>query len=449
MDKDELTSLKLCDFGLCNDKENEIPFEGKMGTPLYMAPEQMLRKFYCKAVDIWAVGIIMYIIISGKHPLHTPEDTRETYTKKLENPQFHFSKEFSNLSRNLFVKLCANDPLVRYKAGQALKHPWITRLRTDIPMNLFETIRSAKTLESLENVIKSLIFITSVRGENAKISEEYEEMIKNSSKEISEWYKTQEKTNKKLLLNDDDFYKNEAHSPIPKSNKLLQEEQKLKSESPDNSPIYAQKHPAKKSAFISYPLSRHTEKDNSPPNSGVSSKYRTDEFHTFARNGKPGLKSIERNMIPLRLSQQMSIQNPNSQLPKQAQSNSPPKTMRKFQSVSKQSSPTIGAPLTNSKRPSVNIHIPAISLQKPIIRRKDLDKGEKSFALNLYQTATKFNDLSTTTTMIRKNGRKASQEMILLEGGRTDRVRNAAERLGYSPVRGQLSKTKAKVLYKL
>jgi len=94
-DKEDLSTLKLCDFGLCNDRDYDILFDGKIGTPIYMAPEQMIKKFYCKAVDIWAVGIIMYIVIAGKHPLYIEGDNKEIYGKKLENPTWHFGKEFS------------------------------------------------------------------------------------------------------------------------------------------------------------------------------------------------------------------------------------------------------------------------------------------------------------------------------------------------------------------
>lgn len=93
--KEDFNSLKLCDFGLCNDRDYDLLFEGAIGTPLYMAPEQMLKKYCCKAVDIWAVGIIMYIVISGKHPLQVEGETKETYKKKLEAPMWMFGKEFS------------------------------------------------------------------------------------------------------------------------------------------------------------------------------------------------------------------------------------------------------------------------------------------------------------------------------------------------------------------
>lgn len=45
------------------------------------------------------------------------------------------------------------DPVLRYKAKQALKHPWITRLRTEIPLNLFESLRMVKNNELVDAVL--------------------------------------------------------------------------------------------------------------------------------------------------------------------------------------------------------------------------------------------------------------------------------------------------------
>ena len=94
-EKGELGSLKLSDFGLCNDRYYDLLFEGEVGTPIYMAPEQTLKKYYCKAVDIWAVGLIMYMVIAGKHPLYVPSDTKQSYTQKLQAPVWSYGREFS------------------------------------------------------------------------------------------------------------------------------------------------------------------------------------------------------------------------------------------------------------------------------------------------------------------------------------------------------------------
>jgi calcium/calmodulin-dependent protein kinase I len=55
------------------------------GTLIYMAPEVASNHEYTKSVDIWSLGIIMYVILTGgKHPLYINHtDTMETYKRKL------------------------------------------------------------------------------------------------------------------------------------------------------------------------------------------------------------------------------------------------------------------------------------------------------------------------------------------------------------------------------
>ena len=60
------------------DNINEV-----MGTILYMAPEQATGQRYGKRIDAWAVGIIVFQMLTGKHPFYTNGDTEETYIEKI------------------------------------------------------------------------------------------------------------------------------------------------------------------------------------------------------------------------------------------------------------------------------------------------------------------------------------------------------------------------------
>ena len=69
----DLSTVKLVDFGLSasfriNLTENSL--NEKMGTLLFMAPEQERSMQYGKKIDIWACGVVMYMLIEGKHPLY-------------------------------------------------------------------------------------------------------------------------------------------------------------------------------------------------------------------------------------------------------------------------------------------------------------------------------------------------------------------------------------------
>lgn len=121
----------------------------------YMAPEMINKQGYSKSVDIWALGIIMYNLISGgKHPLHQKGETTTEYKEKLKKKQkLAFDASFSDLAKDLIKKMCSYSPVYRYNVEQALKHPWITRSQeTKPPLTYLEIIKYGDCQERLKNV---------------------------------------------------------------------------------------------------------------------------------------------------------------------------------------------------------------------------------------------------------------------------------------------------------
>ena len=64
--------MKLIDFGL--SKYNTETFTTRAGTPYYVSPE-LLKGEYDKATDMWAIGVILYILICGYPPFYGNNDT--------------------------------------------------------------------------------------------------------------------------------------------------------------------------------------------------------------------------------------------------------------------------------------------------------------------------------------------------------------------------------------
>jgi calcium/calmodulin-dependent protein kinase I len=93
--RNDFSSIKLADFGL-SAQYFEIKEEFEFcGTLIYMAPEQIVKKFYSKSIDIWSCGIIMYILLNFIHPLYRKGDTKNIYLKKLLSPNWKFIQNVS------------------------------------------------------------------------------------------------------------------------------------------------------------------------------------------------------------------------------------------------------------------------------------------------------------------------------------------------------------------
>lgn len=139
---DDLTSIRIADFGTAT--YIHIEDNSYCGTCLYMPPEMLQGKAYDQSVDIWACGIIMYILSSGgMHPVYYGDMKGEDYTAELlKLKEWNFTNDFPLLARNLFLKLCKIDKMYRFESHKILRHPWITRSsQGEIPQTLIESYR--------------------------------------------------------------------------------------------------------------------------------------------------------------------------------------------------------------------------------------------------------------------------------------------------------------------
>ncbi len=83
---------------------------------------------YGKRIDVWASGIIMHMILTGKHPFFNRGDSEKTYIQRITNDNLEsLVTDLSPLAHSLFWRLCSKSTSERYTVATALKHPWITR----------------------------------------------------------------------------------------------------------------------------------------------------------------------------------------------------------------------------------------------------------------------------------------------------------------------------------
>eukprot|EP00171_Calliarthron_tuberculosum_P009937 IDg9937t1 len=123
--------VKLCDFGLASVVEMSDAPNASMtamsGTPGYVAPEVIRRKQYGPPVDMWAVGVILYILLSGRMPFYGRSDVETLRRTALGQYSFP-EREWRNISddaKSLVRSLLQLNPEKRLTAEAALHHRWL------------------------------------------------------------------------------------------------------------------------------------------------------------------------------------------------------------------------------------------------------------------------------------------------------------------------------------
>ena len=121
-------AVKLADFGLAIEVQgDQQAWFGFAGTPGYLSPEVLKKEPYGKAVDIWACGVILYILLVG-YPPFWDEDQHRLYAQIKAGAYDYPSPEWDTVTKeakNLINQMLTVNPQKRIKSDEALKHPWI------------------------------------------------------------------------------------------------------------------------------------------------------------------------------------------------------------------------------------------------------------------------------------------------------------------------------------
>uniref|UniRef100_G1TVE5 calcium/calmodulin-dependent protein kinase n=1 Tax=Oryctolagus cuniculus TaxID=9986 RepID=G1TVE5_RABIT len=127
--KSKGAAVKLADFGLAIEVQgDQQAWFGFAGTPGYLSPEVLRKDPYGKPVDMWACGVILYILLVG-YPPFWDEDQHRLY-QQIKAGAYDFpSPEWDTVTpeaKDLINKMLTINPAKRITASEALKHPWIS-----------------------------------------------------------------------------------------------------------------------------------------------------------------------------------------------------------------------------------------------------------------------------------------------------------------------------------
>ncbi|XP_040209560.1 myosin light chain kinase family member 4 isoform X2 [Rana temporaria] len=120
--------IKIIDFGLARRYKPREKLKVHFGTPEFLAPEVVNYDFVSFPTDMWSVGVIAYMLLSGLSPF-LGEDDNETLNNILA-AQFDFEGEefqkISDIAKDFIIKLLIKDKCWRMSATETLKHPWLS-----------------------------------------------------------------------------------------------------------------------------------------------------------------------------------------------------------------------------------------------------------------------------------------------------------------------------------
>ncbi|XP_076013378.1 death-associated protein kinase 2 [Genypterus blacodes] len=157
-------NVKLIDFGLAHHFHHGEEYKSTSGTPQYIAPEVVNHEPLSTAVDLWSIGVITYILLSGLSPFQGETDEETLLNIVAMNYEFteqHFSMT-SSMAKDFIQKLLVKNPSERMTSEDCLLHPWIkpitrkqvaNRNRSSINMKNFKKFNAKRKWKMSYNMV--------------------------------------------------------------------------------------------------------------------------------------------------------------------------------------------------------------------------------------------------------------------------------------------------------
>mmetsp|Transcript_9060 Transcript_9060/g.13531 ORF Transcript_9060/g.13531 Transcript_9060/m.13531 type:complete len:337 (-) Transcript_9060:288-1298(-) len=165
-------NIKIADFGFAKSLDGGY-VNTQCGTPAYVAPEILRNKPYGTSVDMWSIGVIIYILLGGYPPFHGSDQAR--LFRRIRSGSYKFHPEYwsgvSNEACDLIRKLLTVDVSKRITAAEALNHPWLIKKDNDLASRSLENNLDNLRLFNARRKLRAAIKSTIATAKFAKIME--------------------------------------------------------------------------------------------------------------------------------------------------------------------------------------------------------------------------------------------------------------------------------------
>jgi serine/threonine protein kinase len=132
---DRVGHVKLCDFGFARTTDGDGRCYTNLGTPHYLAPEQLdihSKAGYTNIVDWWSFGCLLFSLMGGEPPFGNSEDTRYQVYLRVMKSKYKMPSFFPSTAKSLFKKMFIANAKNRLASAEALKkHNWFSDAKWD------------------------------------------------------------------------------------------------------------------------------------------------------------------------------------------------------------------------------------------------------------------------------------------------------------------------------
>ena len=141
---DAKMNVKLVDFGFANHFDLINPLKTFCGSPPYAAPELFCgKKYYGPEVDIWSLGVILYVLVTGTLPFDS--ENLQYLKQRILNCKYRVPYSMSHDCENLIGHILVANQSKRYKLQQIKLHKWI---KANSPSFYYMSFNSTHTTSS-------------------------------------------------------------------------------------------------------------------------------------------------------------------------------------------------------------------------------------------------------------------------------------------------------------
>lgn len=165
---DPFPQVKLCDFGFARIIGEKSFRRSVVGTPAYLAPEVLLNQGYNRSLDMWSVGVIMYVSLSGTFPFNEDEDIND----QIQNAAFMYpASPWSRISSgaiDLINNLLQVKMRKRYSVDKSLSHPWLQEYQTWLDLRELERKMGERYITHESDDARWDQFVTERHGTSAE-----------------------------------------------------------------------------------------------------------------------------------------------------------------------------------------------------------------------------------------------------------------------------------------